>query len=306
MQSRNWNSAKDQIVDASVAPLTACANPTDRPERLFHFTDSAGLVGILQSRSLRASLATSLNDPSEIAHGMQCSREVLARGVVSISREFLDTTSRLLDPANVRQAYRLEWRAYVISFCASVDNVLHWLHYGRSGTGVAIGFDATAVRRAPFDLFKVVYDRAEQDRLVASVIQGTAGALEHCLVDLEAAEGDALKEVAAHIAAGRLWALASLMKNPVFAAEGEWRLVTHDLRGERIPNEHMVPLRMDYRATSGRVVPFQELVFDHLPATEIVLGWSAAMEPNDQGLDELMHNTCGTLTVRRSTVPVRP
>jgi hypothetical protein len=96
------------------------------------------------------------------------------------------------------------------------------------------------------------------------------------------------------------------MKDSAFAAEEEWRLITHDLRGGRIPAEHLVPLPMGYRTTSDRVVPFQELVFDHLPAREIVLGWSAAMEPGDLGLDELMRNTCGSLDVRRSTVPVRP
>src|SRR5262249_24931357 len=40
------------------------------PDVLLHFTDQAGLMGILQSRKLWASLATALNDASETSVGL--------------------------------------------------------------------------------------------------------------------------------------------------------------------------------------------------------------------------------------------
>lgn len=95
------------------------------------------------------------------------------------------------------------------------------------------------------------------------------------------------------------------MKNLAFAAEDEWRLITHDVKGERVRSEHLVPLPIWYRSVSNRVVPYQALGFDQLPAPEIVLGWSAAMAPDDRRLSELVQNTCGNVEVRRSNVPVR-
>jgi hypothetical protein len=144
-----------------------------------------------------------------------------------------------LDTSNVRAEYQLELRAYVISFCARVDLALHWLHYGRSGTGVAVGFDGTAVQRPPFDLFQVTYDPEEQHAIVNSVIEGTAECLQRSLANVSVAERDALIEVAATAAAGRLRAVVPLMKNSAFAGEEEWRLVTHDVRGPRVQKNHL-------------------------------------------------------------------
>ena len=40
-------------------------------------------------------------------------------------------------------------RAYVASMaphCGGTEEAPHWLHYGRSGTGVAIGFETAALK----------------------------------------------------------------------------------------------------------------------------------------------------------------
>jgi len=306
MPSEDWKRATRELVDASSEPLGRRAKQCERPERLFHFTDVAGLIGILQNSSLRASLAPSLNDPSEIAHGLACAREQIEGYVGSVDKDFVRSIGRLLDLSNVPAAYRMELRAYVISFCARDDNALHWLHYGRSGAGVAIVFDGSALERAPFDLVKVVYTAAEQHALIESVIEATASCLSRNVSKFRGAEGDALVEVAANIAAARLRFIPPLMKHPGFETEEEWRLVTHDVGGQRVDGESLVTLPMGYRAVADRVVPYQELVFERLPATEIVLGWSAAMRLDDEGLGELMQNTSGKLKVSRSSIPVRP
>src|SRR5437764_3979379 len=44
--------------------------PSGPPPILFHFTDTAGLVGILSNRSLLATLATALNDTSETQYAI--------------------------------------------------------------------------------------------------------------------------------------------------------------------------------------------------------------------------------------------
>lgn len=115
----------------------------------------------------------------------------------------------VLEPANVRAAYRMEFRPYVISLCAHVESALHWLHYGRSGTGVAIGFDGAAIQRKPFDFFKVIYDPTEQRAIVDAVIESTATCLHQNVTKLSGSEVDDLIDVAAHIAAARLSAVSA-------------------------------------------------------------------------------------------------
>ena len=68
MHSDTWKKAKDELVDASGEPLNSRTNPANRPARLFHFTDPDGVVGIFKGSCLRASLAPSLNDPSEVVY----------------------------------------------------------------------------------------------------------------------------------------------------------------------------------------------------------------------------------------------
>lgn len=306
MPSNIWKKAKDELVDASSEPLNGRMNPTDRPPRLFHFTDAAGVLGIFQGRCLRASLAASLNDPSEVAHGLKTARDYIDGYAGAVDHAFVRSIGPLLDLSNVPSHIQIELRAYVISFCARADRALHWLHYGRSGTGAAIEFDAIGVQKSPFDLVKVIYDTTEQAALVDSVISATATCLAKHLLTVQEAERDELVKVAAHIAAARLRAVASLMKHPAYCAEEEWRLITHDVRGERVNRDRLVELPIGYRVVAGRIVRYQDLVFDHLPATGIVLGFSSAMAPDDPGLDELLRNTGMALPITRSEVPVRP
>lgn len=305
MLSKSWKKAKDDLVDASSEPLNERFNPPDRPASLFHFTDATGVAGILQARSLRASLAASLNDPSEVIHGIQTARNYIDGYTGPNDVGFVRSIGPLLDLSNVPSHLRIELSPYVISFCARTDRALHWLHYGRSGTGAAIEFDGNAIRKSPFDLVRVLYDLTEQTTFIESIINATATRLVSALPSVQETERVDLTKVAAYIAAGRLRAVASLMKHPAYREEEEWRLITHDVRGERVDPDRPTPLPFGYRVVAGRVVPYQDLVFDHLPATGIVLGFSSSMALDDPGLKELLKNAGLDLPIARSDVPVR-
>jgi hypothetical protein len=151
----------------------------DRPPRhLHHFTDCTGLIGIFEHKQLWASLATSMNDPSEVTFGLKLAHELFVAG--TIAARHVDLTQVDLRASQLAS----ESRAYVVSFCANLNLAGQWLHYGRSGSGVAVGFHGDRLEQRPFALFRVLYDRAEQVRLIASVIEsvdsivdeiGTAG-----------------------------------------------------------------------------------------------------------------------------------
>jgi hypothetical protein len=114
--------------------------------------------------------------------------------------------------------------------------------------------------------------------------------------------------------AGQLTALhlqmaATLFKDPAFKNEDEWRLVTRQLweNGKEVktPTTQGGPTR--YRAIGGRVVAYETLDLTLRPPAlkELVLGYSCPRELEDVSLSMLLGTAGATVTIRRSTVPVR-
>jgi hypothetical protein len=76
---------------------------------LFHFTDCDGLVGILTSKALRASLATSLNDASETIYALSRLRTNLEAGSIPLKH----LTADLLLKHSEERYLRSDFRVYV-------------------------------------------------------------------------------------------------------------------------------------------------------------------------------------------------
>jgi hypothetical protein len=56
------------------------------PPRLFHFTDCDGAIGILRTKRLWASLATTLNDSSEIQYAVDRSHALVQKQLAKLER----------------------------------------------------------------------------------------------------------------------------------------------------------------------------------------------------------------------------
>jgi len=273
------------------------------PSELFHFTDAAGLLGILTKRTIWASFVESLNDSSEIQYGVALARTILQNEPADVDAGFRATVVTFLDPAVADSVFRVEWRPFVVSFCERVDLAVHWLHYGRDGTGYALGFDQ-GIEQPPFELFRIVYDAAEQSAQIQSLTRAMFAALQ----DVSRGTAvDGLTDVVAHMTASFLRALAVRFKHHSFAAEREWRLITHDflIHGKRV--EESVPLETCYRTAGGRIVPYKPFAPSVFAPSRLVLGASAAMACTDLALAQLLETAgCAAIPVIRSTVPVRP
>src|SRR5688572_16103820 len=106
--SPRWKDAAGTVIGAAAR---LAASPDSPPERLYHCTDCPGLIGIFEHGMLWASLATSMNDPSEIMFGLRLAHDLFAgRKVVA---RHVDLTS--VDVLATQRAS--ESRAYVVSFC---------------------------------------------------------------------------------------------------------------------------------------------------------------------------------------------
>ena len=174
--SKDWVNAQATLVELAADGFrksAAAAHLESPPDHLFHFTDCAGLIGILRTKTLWASLATSSNDRSE----MRYVRDLLHELITSKEIDTKTLSLKSLDVALDRQ----RWRVYVVSLCRRPDTALQWLHYGRSGAGVAIGFKTSHIERVPFRLSQVLYDRARQVEWCKSIVAAVDDALDKVL-----------------------------------------------------------------------------------------------------------------------------
>jgi hypothetical protein len=177
-----------------------------------------------------------------------------------------------------------------VSFCGNLNVAGQWLHYGRSGSGVAVGFYAGLLTTAPYSLFRIVYRKEDQVEAIRSIIRTIDESLGELLplIDDERQQGR-LKAVAADLAADHLWMASPKLKHPSFEAEEEWRLIAYELRGPGAPHGKG-PGTTHFRASAGRVIPYKELAFPTLPAFEVVLGSSCPMGRDDLGVLVLMED----------------
>ncbi len=105
------------------------------PRSVFHFTDMAGLFGIVQNQELWASEASGLNDPSEVTGGLRRIYKWMNRNRSEPAvRKVLDVVPRPPEPFG---------RIYVLSACLAGDDAGQWRTYGDAGRGCAIELDTS-------------------------------------------------------------------------------------------------------------------------------------------------------------------
>jgi Protein of unknown function (DUF2971) len=282
-----------------------------RQELLFHYTDSFGLQGIVESQRLWASNALYLNDATELVHAQRALQVVLqwqreqARGEASatfIERGKETLLSEITDFLEV----------YVACFCENGDLLSQWRGYPPAGGGYSIGIGSRMLNQiaSSVQFWQVIYDIEEQKHLVEAVIAPT-------VVALDALEDEHGKDVAVAAVPSCLQRASALLaefafcfKHHSFREEAEWRIV--HVRS-RLNEEEQLPV--ECRATATGFVPYVELALPgagpftgKLPIKEVVVGPTAHPELAEQAVGKLLkrhdYDSFWT-TVRRSSIPLR-
>jgi hypothetical protein len=188
-----------------------------------------------------------------------------------------------------------------VSFCAA-EEAIQWLHYGRSGSGIALEFESAKLRASGFHLAPVVYDETEQDRILLQLLEFTDWFVQNRVRVDSQDDLIRLSETVVEWAIAKLKWLAPTMKAAAFGAEKEWRLVLNDIGA----SEHHKPRAVRFRASAGRIIPYTEVDFPDMSIAGMVLGSSAPIAVNEQAIEILLESTLGTtVPVRRSSVQVR-
>ncbi len=300
---------KDNLILACLTAVREGGGRDRPPDIIYHLTDSEALLNIVQNRFLWASLATTLNDSLEVRYGVELAVGLLQEwGKSDTATLYHSSILEYLKGSpiapNLTQA---ELAPYVVSFCGRPVKSGQWLHYGRSGHGVAIGFSPSLAATVNYDLFKVDYTEQAQRASMLRLFQAGASAIaseeRHLTVD----ELGRTARMTAYFTSLYVRMLAVLMKHPSFSDEDEWRMVAHDIsqNGQRLTKgTRNGPVK--FRKSGDRIIPYEQLNFGaggQGLIKEIIVGHSSPLSVDAIRLLALENGD--DAVVCRSEVPVR-
>lgn len=282
------------------------------PELLYHYTNTDGLLGILNSNTLWCSNSTFLNDASELAYAL----DVVSFQIDRKKKEYNNPIfTKILE--NLFSFYNGMFESYIVCFSEEGDLLSQWRAYGEGGNGYAIGFDATQVQYLkPFSAFgnaiirKVEYNLERQMGLVGYILDGIYSLFERMSSSLRLKE-DVLTEKFVLCLSWLFADLVLFFKHPSFAEEKEWRII--HLLSPHVEN-HNYFNNLEFRSTCGRIVPFVELnLFPplsqypaQLPIVKLVHGPTLNPDLTKKSIELLkIKHGFNNVLVEGSTVPIR-
>ncbi len=251
--------------------------------RLFHYTTSTGLQGIIESNCLHASAAYFLNDSSEVEYGKNILAEVLEKWELDNPEQRDDPTAELVRElrdkicgASGRED--LAQSVYVTCFCERDNLLSQWRYYGRDG-GYSMGFPCDkgyiphlGPESPSFTsvLTRVEYERTQQMRRCQEILSSILPFLEDPevvrVLDTEMIftylQGDVpLREFILKVAQELLTDEILSFKNKAFEEEREWRLIARPrlFRLHANDDRGKTPSKFYFRPSRGLLVPYIKL-----------------------------------------------
>jgi hypothetical protein len=217
------------------------------PARLCHYTDFAGLKGILESGQLWATYGKTLNDSSELVYGREVLTEYLRHKACSEAHPLIEA------------ALNDTRRNFVTCFCESSRVLSMWRGYSAFGGGYCLEFDGHGLLGGAFPphsvclRFKMTYgtDLSEPLQSVLDSICEFAGR----------------GQIEAIVSGSSLSVLALKFKHPAFAEEREWRLVIQEPEISflkfRAGHANIKPyIELRHAAKDGsKLLPLQKVVY---------------------------------------------
>lgn len=268
-------------------------------ETIFHYCTEPAFWGILTSQTLWLSSIWAMNDEVELWWGRVLVSLVLGRNARKFPPEFRDlVVSSLAKPDS-------HVLPLVTSFSRNGDLLSQWRAYADDGKGFAIKFNPKIIVKMPATMKSVVYDNAQQDRLILNSIKLF---FKYWQLGTEPAEF-ALSEVLQFFAFDLI-----ALKHPSFFEEKEVRLVHLiirsgkwwvDIGGHDEKQRLTKGVKVMKRDKHGQEVPYIALPF---PNRSVVAG--VMLGPKnplsiDEVKDKLLQLGFGGASVRRSTSPYR-
>jgi len=223
--------AKEAIPFLGLSGLAALVRRR-APDVLYHYTTQEGVIGILSERAVRATRIAYLNDAREYTFALDATAKVLeARRASLSSKNERDAADGLL---GLMSAWT-QGTSFVFSLTAVEDDLSQWRGYGGTGTGYALGFRTAAIRQLEhvqgWRLFPCLYRESTQQRLITELVDRWFDHYRRAAKTAARHNDSPVINLLLDFFAP-LSVLASLIKNPKFEAEREWRGVVPASRPE--------------------------------------------------------------------------
>lgn len=295
--------------------------PVAEPPSLFHYTNAAGLVGIVEDQSLWASAIGHSNDLREI----KCAYDIAIPQIAELSqsRDFYHPgQQRILGSLTdfIGNAEHPPQDGYSVSFCAANDLLSQWRAYGEQG-GFSIEMtpltEMNAILRAPVAIFSseaggrvlvraVDYDPESQTRAFRSKLERILQ-----LARRLSGENENREVTVLILTLAAMWLIEWIytVKDPAFREEREWRLIClpeirWDFRGESL---YAHPEAVKIRIRNSGIVPYVKLRRERglLPITSVTCGPAQHPALNKKAVELLLKSKGYNCEVRNSQVPLR-
>ncbi len=283
----------------------------DRPKGpLFHYTDGAGLKGIVADEKLRLTDISHLNDHKELNHGFEMALERLwhhGKGGGPVGW-FCKVTSDA-----IQQRFSDRFGIFVASLSAAKDDLGQWRAYAMNGHGYSIGFSSRLFRISEtrptndnevYWIARVVYDeriaRRSQHLAVDRAVRIISHAFASSLVP-QRLTSRFLETMSVNLSVPILWN-ALTTKHVAYEAERETRLMM-------VNRVQLLAPFVETHVRNGEVVPFVALP---LPMkrrgslTNLIVG-PASSSDSINGARQFLRSVGLEASVRleRSSIPYR-
>ncbi|WP_230397362.1 DUF2971 domain-containing protein [Novisyntrophococcus fermenticellae] len=241
---------------------------------VYHYCTVEALMNILKNRSIRLSDMEKSNDYAE----RRWMQEMIAEEFCHLMP---DAYEKQREFRACFQSFTEQKNLYAACFSEKPDLLSQWRAYAMDGRGVAIGFEKTAFNEAAnpaVRFLKICYDQ-EKERVYART---QAEEIYRLL-----GNGLSMKEVVCAVY-GKTEVELSVMKNPAFEEEQEWRICLAAAPEACTVPSHikegfcLSPVRIYY--SNYRLISYIELEFSKKKdrmVKEIILGPKCRLEKRD-------------------------
>jgi hypothetical protein len=313
LRSPQLNAAISEFRAWSLDHLKAMDIAQKVQSQLFHYTDANGLAGIIKNQEIWLTSIFHLNDPSELAYGIEIARAVLGaewEAGDQIIKVFCKRLESVLlgDLGNT-------FGFYVASFSRSSDDLGQWRAYADNGRGFAIGLaphlfhpEDSADRKPNEMVFvaEVTYDRANAEKQQREAIERAIAIVRREVKDgaiqSESEARGFLKGMSVELAVPILWNSITT-KHAAYQNETETRLLIINELAKLAPH-------IETRARGSNLIPFIRSPMPIRAAgsiTEIVIGPSASAPEAKDALKSLLlsQGLPQEIPLRLSDIPYR-
>ncbi|GAB2190103.1 DUF2971 domain-containing protein [Sessilibacter sp. MAH1] len=195
-------------------------------DTLYHYTSLTGLMGIVESKMLRASDIRYMNDSTELKHLL-----VLLSDEINIRLNAGSAFAQLLNQFSQWLSHRIVDGPMLFgaSFRANGNLLSQWRGYSTHGKGVSLGFNPKYVLDCAayhdFSVGKCIYNPEEQKQIARQIVNSVENTAKSNHADYVQAAIPDFTPIFEYIE-GDLLKIAAILKHPSFEEEQEWRVVS--------------------------------------------------------------------------------